>query len=96
MLQAKRRSGRYGWQGRFLSLFASSFMALWLLINPSIISGLPLGWRLPVWSLGLWAVGAGFFHGMGLIRRGWMQHLLGAPRCWALLMLFYLIVLLRS
>lgn len=90
------RSDRYGPYGKLLSLLAASFMALWLLVNPAVISGLTLGWRLPVWLLGLWAVGAGFFHGMGLIRRGWTQRLLGAPLCWGLLALFYLIVLIRS
>ncbi|WP_227370193.1 cyd operon YbgE family protein [Halomonas sp. M20] len=99
MIRAKHRYGRrspYGSQGKLLSLLTASFMALWLLINPAIISGLSLGWRLPIWLLGVWAVGAGFFHGMGLVRRGWMQSLLGAPQCWVLLLFFYVIVLIRS
>nr|WP_299242343.1 cyd operon YbgE family protein [uncultured Halomonas sp.] len=99
MIRAKDgygRRSRHGSQGKLLSLLAASFMALWLLINPAIISGLSLGWRLPLWLLGVWSVGAGFFHGMGLVRRGWMQHLLGAPLCWLLLLLLYVIVLIRS
>nr|WP_298373488.1 cyd operon YbgE family protein [uncultured Halomonas sp.] len=99
MIRVKQRSrhqSRHGRLSKLLSLLASSFMALWLLINPAIISDLPLSWRLPVWLLGVWAVGAGFFHGMGLIRKGLMQKLLGAPQCWVLLLLFYVVVLIRS
>lgn len=87
------------WQGQgaqLLSLGVAAGLALWLLIRPEIISGLALGWRLPVWGLGVWAVGAGFAHGMGLTRHGWSQRLLGAPLCWLLLALLCVVVLVRS
>ena len=86
----------YGQYGQLLSLLAATLMALWLLVRPEIISGLPLGWRLPVWLLGVWAVGSGFFHGMGLVKGGWMQRLLGAPLCWLLLAVFLVFLLIRG
>lgn len=81
---------------QLISLIAASLIAFWLLIQPEMISGLSLGWRLPVWLLGVWAVGAGFFHGMGLVRQGWTARLLGAPVCWGLLALLVAVLLMRS
>lgn len=86
----------HGQRAQLVSLLAAAALALWLLIHPEAISGLSLGWRLPVWLLGVWAVGAGFAHGMGLVRRGWPQRLLGAPLCWVLLALLFVFLLLRS
>ncbi|SFH20769.1 hypothetical protein [Modicisalibacter xianhensis] len=83
-------------KAQLVSLGAASLLALWLLLEPRMISALPLGWRLPVWLLGVWAVGAGFFHGMGLVRRGWSARLLGAPLCWGLMALLFLVLLIRS
>ena len=87
---------RVGMGAQLVSLGAASLLALWLLLEPEMISALPLGWRLPVWLLGVWAVGAGFFHGMGLVRPGWSARLLGAPLCWGLLALLSLVLLIRS
>lgn len=89
---------RYGRGAQMVSLVASVLLALWLLIRPEAIGGLALGWRLPVWILGIWALGAGFYHGMGLaeLRTGWSRVLLGAPLCWVLMVLLALILLLRS
>lgn len=86
----------HGQGAQLLSLVTAAVLALWLLVRPETISGLSLAWRLPVWLLGVWAVGAGFFHGMGLLRQGWSQRLLGAPLCWLLLFLLFLLLLVRS
>ncbi|SHE28653.1 hypothetical protein SAMN02745148_00018 [Modicisalibacter ilicicola DSM 19980] len=94
MIRTERWYGQYG---QLASLLAATSMALWLLVRPELVSGLPLGLRLPVWLLGLWAVGSGFFHGMGLVKgTGWRQRLLGAPLCWVLLAVFLLLLLVRS
>ena len=88
----------YGQGAQLVSLGASVLLALWLLIRPEAIGELALGWRLTVWILGVWALGAGFYHGMGLarLRTGWSRLLLGAPLCWLLLALLFILLLLRS
>ncbi|SDM01860.1 hypothetical protein SAMN05661010_03120 [Modicisalibacter muralis] len=88
----------YGQGAQLVSLGASVLLAIWLLVRPEAIGGLALGWRLPVWALGVWALGAGFYHGMGLagLRTGWSRVLLGAPLCWLLLMLLFILMLVRS
>lgn len=89
---------KYGRDAQLVSLVVSVLLALWLLIRPEAIGELALGWRLPVWILGIWALGAGFYHGMGLaeLRVGWSRVLLGAPLCWVLMALLALILLMRS
>lgn len=95
MMETQRR---YGQGPQLLSLVVSALLALWLLIRPELISGLELGWRLPVWCLGVWALGAGFSHGMGLAasRSGWSRRLLGAPLCWVLLALLSVLLLILA
>jgi predicted membrane protein len=90
---------RYGQQrqgGQLLSLILAAVLALWLLFQPAAIGELPMTWRLPIWLLGLWALGAGFFHGMGLVRGERMQRWLGAPLCWILLGLLLIFLILRQ
>lgn len=88
----------YGRDAQLVSLGVSVLLALWLLVRPETIGGLALGWRLPVWILGVWALGAGFYHGMGLAaaKNGWRRHLLGAPLCWVLMSVLALVLLLRT
>lgn len=86
---------RYNRGAQSLSLVVSTLLALWLLISPEIISGLPLVGRLPVWGLGVWAVGAGFAHGMGLAEKGRARRWLSAPLCWMLLSMLALVLMLR-
>lgn len=93
MMEARRWHGQ---GAKLVSLVAAALLALWLLVQPEIISGLSLGWRLPVWLLGVWAVGAGFFHGMGLAKHGWPRRLLGAPLCWLLLALLFVLLLILA
>ncbi len=91
MLAASYRQGT-----RLLALVLASLMALLLLLRPEIISGLPLVWRLPLWLLGVWALGAGFAHGAGLtVRPGPVRRWLGAPWCWLALGMFGVLLLLR-
>ncbi|GHA95815.1 hypothetical protein [Modicisalibacter luteus] len=92
----EKANHRLGQGAQLLSLGAASLLALWLLLEPQLIRALPLGWRLPVWLLGVWAVGAGFFHGMGLVRPGWSARLLGAPLCWGLMLMLLMVLLIRS
>lgn len=81
---------------RLLALVLASAMALLLLLRPEIISGLPLPWRLPLWLLGVWALGAGFAHGAGLtVRPGSVRRWLGPPWCWVALGVFGVLLLLR-
>lgn len=91
MLVAGYRQGT-----RLLALVLTSAMALTLLLHPEIISGLPLIWRLPLWLLGVWALGAGFAHGVGLtVRAGPVKRWLGPPWCWLALGVFGVLLLLR-
>ena len=85
---------RYSRRAQLLSLIASTLLALWLLIKPEIISGLPWAGRLPVWGLGVWAVGAGFAHGVGLAEKGRARRLLGPPLCWGLLAALLILLLI--
>ena len=88
----------HGQGAQLLSLGVSVLLALWLLVRPELISGLAFGWRLPMLCLGVWALGAGFYHGMGLAaaQGGWPRRLLGAPLCWVLLALLFVLLLLRN
>ncbi|MBZ9557398.1 MULTISPECIES: hypothetical protein [Modicisalibacter] len=91
MLRADYRQG-----AKLLALGWASLMALALLLRPEIISGLTLPWRLPLWLLGIWALGAGFAYGAGLtVRPGLLRRWLGAPGCWILMGLFAVMLLLR-
>jgi len=42
-----------------LVLVVSVGLCVWLLLEPRLISGLPLVWRLPLIVLGVWALGGG-------------------------------------
>ncbi|WP_136064492.1 cyd operon YbgE family protein [Modicisalibacter radicis] len=91
MLEASYRQG-----ARLLALVATSAMALMLLLRPEIVSGLTFAWRLPLWLLGVWALGAGFAHGAGLtVRPGPLRRWLGPPWCWVALGVFGVLLLLR-
>lgn len=87
---------RYSRGAQLASLAMSTLLALWLLVRPEIISSLPLAGRLPIWGLGVWAVGAGFAHGMGLAEKGRARRLLGPPLCWVLLSMLALVLVLRA
>ncbi|RDB44014.1 hypothetical protein DU490_04840 [Halomonas sp. DQ26W] len=79
------------------SMLLAAGLALWLLLHPELISGLPMPLRLPVIGLGFWALGAAFMQPMGLaLRRHWQRRATTPP--WSLLALgaFTLIVVVRA
>lgn len=80
----------------FAGLVLSSVLSVALLWRPETLSGLSWAWRLPMMVVGLWALGAGFMHGVGLTApRRWERQLLAAPLCWWGLAGFALFVLGR-
>jgi len=81
---------------RLLALGWATLMALVLLWHPEIIRGIEMPWRLPLWLLGVAALGAGFAHGGGLtVGRARSMRYLGSPVCWGLLAVFSVLVLWR-
>jgi predicted membrane protein len=77
----------------FAGLMLSSVISVALLWRPEALSGLSWQWRLPLVLLGLWAVGAGFMHGVGVTApRRWLRQLMAAPVCWWGLVVFALFV----
>lgn len=84
-------------QAPLLALGISTLLALWLLWRPELLSALPLLWRLPLMLLGIWALGAGFMLGAGLVPNGGrLQRYLGEPLCWWLLAGFTVIIVTRA
>ncbi|WP_458525500.1 cyd operon YbgE family protein [Onishia taeanensis] len=80
----------------FAGLVLSAALSVALLWRPETLSGLAWGWRLPMVVLGLWALGTGFMHGVGLTApRGWGHRVLATPLCWWGLAGFALFVLGR-
>jgi len=80
----------------FAGLVLSSVLSVALLWRPEALSDLSWGWRLPMVLLGLWAIGAGFMHGVGVTApRRWLRQLMSAPACWWGLVVFALFVLGR-
>lgn len=49
-----------------LSLLVAAGLAVWLLLQPGLIQGLPLALRLPAVLLGVWALGAAFLRPLAL------------------------------
>ncbi|EWH01464.1 hypothetical protein [Halomonas sp. BC04] len=79
------------------SMLLAAALALWLLLHPELISGLPMALRLPVIGLGVWALGAAFMQPMGLeLRRHWQRRATTPP--WSLVALgaFTLVVVMRA
>ncbi|HSP58936.1 MAG TPA: hypothetical protein VLO12_11600 [Halomonas sp.] len=55
-------------------MLVAAGLAIWLLLQPTLLRGLPLPLRLPLIGLGVWALGAAFTHGMGVkVRRRWLR-----------------------
>ncbi|WP_445000862.1 cyd operon YbgE family protein [Halomonas mongoliensis] len=69
-----------------LTLLVAAGLAVWLLLQPALIQGLPLGMRLPAVLLGIWALGAAFVRPLGLSpERRWQRRLATPP--WSLVAL---------
>ncbi|WP_136253041.1 cyd operon YbgE family protein [Onishia niordana] len=71
----------------FAALVLSSIISVVLLWRPEVLSSLSWGWRLPMVMVGVWALGAGFMHGVGLTtHQRWGQRLMAGSTCgWGLL-----------
>lgn len=80
-----------------VALLLSAGLAVWLLLQPGLLRDLSLPLRLPLMGLGIWALGAGFVLGVGLLPEGgrWQRYL-GEPLCWWLLGGFTLVVVVRA
>ncbi|MDR9440753.1 MAG: hypothetical protein RI841_14835 [Halomonas sp.] len=79
------------------AMLLAAALALWLLLQPQLISGLPMTLRLPLIGLGVWALGAAFMAAMGLeARRYWLRRMTMPP--WSLVALgaFTLVLLMRA
>ncbi len=79
------------------SMLLAAALALWLLLYPELISGLPMPLRLPAIGLGVWALGAAFMQPMGLeLRRHWQRRATTPPWSLVALAAFTLVVALRA
>lgn len=80
-----------------LSLLVAGGLAVWLLLQPGLIQGLPLALRLPAVLLGVWALGAAFLRPLALSPpRRWQRRALSRPWSLLALALFTLLVLARA
>ena len=62
------------------AMLVAAALALWLLVRPELISGLPMALRLPAMALGIWALGAAFMQPLGLeLRRHWQRRATSPP-----------------
>lgn len=79
------------------AMLLAAALALWLLWQPALISTLPMGVRLPLIGLGVWALGAAFMAAMGLeARRPWLRRMTTPPWSLAALGAFTLVLLVRA
>ncbi|MFB9148079.1 hypothetical protein ACFFU2_16365 [Halomonas alkalicola] len=88
--------GQARWEP-WLSLLGAAGLAVWLLLQPALIQGLPFMLRLPAILLGLWALGAAFLRPLALQaprRRG--HRLLSPPWSLVALALFALLLVGRA
>ncbi|MCE8013750.1 hypothetical protein HBJ58_16630 [Halomonas desiderata] len=79
------------------AMLVAAALALWLLVRPELISGLPMALRLPAMALGIWALGAAFMQPLGLeLRRHWQRRATSPPISLAALAAFTLLVVVRA
>ncbi|MCE8019600.1 hypothetical protein HOP51_05620 [Halomonas sp. MCCC 1A11036] len=79
------------------AMLVAAALALWLLIRPELLSGLPMFLRMPAIGLGVWALGAAFMQPLGLeFRRHWLRRVTNPPWNWAVLGAFAVIVVVRA
>ena len=84
-MRIARRLSRSRWEPD-ISLLIAACLSVWLLLQPALIQGLPLGMRLPAILLGLWALGAGFLRPLELQAPHRFGHRLLSPP-WSLVAL---------
>lgn len=81
-----REESRYDREMALAALLLAAGLAVWLLLRPELITGLPLAGRLPLILLGIWALGAAFLRPYRVLpSRGWPHRMLTPP--WSLLAL---------
>ncbi|MDR5901529.1 MULTISPECIES: hypothetical protein [Halomonas] len=91
----ERKESRYGLEMALLALLLAAGLAVWLLLRPELITGLPLAVRLPLILLGIWALGAAFLRPYGVLpSHGWQHRMLTPP--WSLLALGLFALLLMG
>jgi hypothetical protein len=79
------------------ALMLAAGLAAWLLMEPGLLRGLALPWRLPLIGLGAWALGSAFLQGLGLtLPRGPARRLTSPPWSLAALGAFTLVLLARG
>ncbi|MCE8025133.1 hypothetical protein [Billgrantia aerodenitrificans] len=79
------------------AMLLAAALALWLLVQPALISGLPMALRLPAIALGVWALGAAFMQPLGLeLRSYWQRQATSPPISLAALAAFTLLVVVRA
>ncbi|MFW6346935.1 MAG: hypothetical protein ACOC0M_11485 [Halomonas sp.] len=79
------------------ALLVAAGLAIWLLLQPQLISALPMPLRLPVILLGAWSLGAAFMRPLGLVPRGrWQRRATSPPLSLVALALFTLLLLVRA
>ncbi|WP_111414678.1 hypothetical protein [Billgrantia lactosivorans] len=79
------------------AMLIAAALALWLLIQPELISGLPMSLRMPAIGLGVWALGAAFMQPLGLeFRRHWLRRATRPPVSLVALCAFCLLVIARA
>lgn len=80
-----------------VAMATAAGLALWLLVRPELISGLPMALRMPAIGLGVWALGAAFMQPLGLeFRHRWLRRVSTPPVSLAVLGAFTLLVLGRA
>ncbi|WP_404298157.1 hypothetical protein [Halomonas sp.] len=57
---------RQRWLSEAVTLLVGGVLAIWLLLQPNLIQGLPFTLRLPAVLLGIWALGAAFLRPLAL------------------------------
>lgn len=85
------------WWREAVYLLVAAGLAVWLLLQPGLIQGLPFSLRLPAILLGVWALGAAFMRPLSseLSQHGLLRAL-SSPWSHLALVLFTLLVVARA
>lgn len=85
------------WWSEVASLLVAAGLAIWLLLQPGLIQGLPFSLRLPAILLGVWALGAAFVRPLSSkLSQHWPLRALSPPWNHLALVLFTLLVVARA
>ncbi len=88
---------RYPWWGEVVALLVAAGLAVWLLLQPELIQGLPFTLRLPAVLLGIWALGAAFLRPLApSLPRRLFHRPLSPPWSHLALALFILVLTVRA